>query len=146
MNLKELKVGIPIDRNNIDRELCMQAACFVAASEMALEAEQNYKLKEIRHNEFLAIKDEEIRNAFGPKKPTVAEMEAAMNRDKDVMTAKLEMLRFDTQRRLIGIIRDGWKSRKDMLIQTAIDLRSERENLNPFVKSKGGMEREQMAA
>ncbi len=137
MNLKELREGIQIDRTKIDRELCMQAACFVSASEMALEAEQNFKLKELQHNEFLATKDEELRSSFAAKKPTVAEMEAAMNRDKEVMAARLEMLRYDTNRRMIAILRDGWRSRKDMLIQIAIDLRSERENLNPFLKSKG---------
>lgn len=131
MNVQELRKALPIDKTDLDMELCMQSARACQAAEYALDAEAKYLAEQIAFEEFLGGKDEEIRNGWtGKKPPTVAEMEAAMNQDKSVVAYKHKMLKLEVNKKLLGILREGWRSRKDMLVQKAIDVRSEREHLN----------------
>lgn len=136
MNVKDLKAGLPINADKLDEELCLQSARAVAAAEYALNAEQAYLSEQIAFNEFLAKKDEEIRGRWSkPKPPTVAEMEAALNRDKDVIAYRHKMLKLEMNKKLLSILRDGWRNRKDLLVEKCRDIRNERDHLNSdFVK------------
>lgn len=122
---------LSINSEDLDNELSEQASQYAYYGEMYVVAESDYQMAKRKVDETYSAISREIRNSYQKKnkKPTEGAIEEEVITDTRYQYVKNQLIQAQKVRDRTKLYKDAWHSRKDLLIQIAINKRAEMDSL-----------------